>query len=147
MFLGSYTPCSFTWNVSYVTFRSQLKHHLCRVGFTDRLPLHNLMNLNSPFLSPQSTTPSLFYVCVRSVAKQCPTLCNPMDCSPPDSVHGIFQARILKCLPFPPLGDLPNPGIEPASPVSPALAGGFFTTEPPGKLHNLCSEMHSKERK
>ena len=27
----------------------------------------------------------------------CPTLCNPMDCSPPDSsVHGIFQARILE---------------------------------------------------
>ena len=33
-------------------------------------------------------------------------------------------------LPFPPPGDLPNPGIEPRSPV---LAGGFFTTEPPGK--------------
>ena len=33
-------------------------------------------------------------------------------------------------LPFPPPGDLPNPGIEPATP---ALAGGFFTTEPPGK--------------
>ena len=33
-------------------------------------------------------------------------------------------------LPFPPPGDLPDPGIEPASP---ALAGGFFTTEPPGK--------------
>ena len=32
-------------------------------------------------------------------------------------------------LPFP-LEDLPDPGIEPASP---ALAGGFFTTEPPGK--------------
>ena len=31
---------------------------------------------------------------------------------------------------FPPPGDLPNPGIEPASP---ALAGRFFTTEPPGK--------------
>ena len=70
-----------------------------------------------------------------------------MDCSPPDSVHGIFQARILECLPFPPPGDFPDQGIEPASPVSPALAGGFFTTEPPGKLHNLCSEMHSKERK
>ena len=92
MFLGSYTPCSFTWNVSYVTFRSQLKHHLCRVGFTDRLPLHNLMNLNSPFLSPQSTTPSLFYVCVRSVAKQCPTLCHSMVGSPSgSSVHGILQ--------------------------------------------------------
>ena len=33
-------------------------------------------------------------------------------------------------LPFPPLGDLPDPGIEPASF---ALAGGFFTSEPPGK--------------
>ena len=33
--------------------------------------------------------------------------------------------------PFP--GALFNPGIEPASPVSPALAGRFFTTEPPGK--------------
>ena len=31
---------------------------------------------------------------------------------------------------FPPPGDLPDPGIEPASL---ALAGGFFTTEPPGK--------------
>jgi len=34
---------------------------------------------------------------------------------------------------FPPPGDLPDPGIKPASPVSSALAGGFFTTEPPGK--------------
>ena len=33
-------------------------------------------------------------------------------------------------LPFPPLGNLPDPAMEPASP---ALAGGFFTTEPPGK--------------
>ena len=31
-------------------------------------------------------------------------------------------------LPFPPPGDLPNPGIEPTSLASPALAGGFFTT-------------------
>ena len=30
-------------------------------------------------------------------------------------------------LSLPPPGDLPNPGVEPASPVSPALAGGFFT--------------------
>ena len=32
-------------------------------------------------------------------------------------------------LPFPPPGDLPNPGIEPMSPASPALAGWFFTAE------------------
>ena len=34
--------------------------------------------------------------------------------------------------PFPPPGDLPNPGTKSASPESPALAGGFFTTVPPG---------------
>ena len=33
-------------------------------------------------------------------------------------------------LPFPSPGDLPKPGIKP---MSPALAGGFFTAEPPGK--------------
>ena len=36
-------------------------------------------------------------------------------------------------LPFPIPGDLPNPGIKPESPASSALAGRFFTTEPPGK--------------
>ena len=36
-------------------------------------------------------------------------------------------------LTFPPPGDLPNPGIKPMSPASPALAGEFFTTEPPEK--------------
>ena len=56
------------------------------------------------------------------VAQSCPTLCNPMDCSSPgSSVHGIFQARILHGLPFSAPGDLPNPGIKPVSPTSPAL--------------------------
>ena len=36
-------------------------------------------------------------------------------------------------LPFPTPGDLPYPGIEPVSLASPALAGMFFTTAPPGK--------------
>ena len=49
------------------------------------------------------------------------------------SVHGIFQARALEWLPFPPPGLLPDPGIKPESPVSPALAARFFTTAPPGK--------------
>ena len=35
-------------------------------------------------------------------------------------------------LPFPTPGDLPDPGIKPTSPVSPALASGYFTTAPPG---------------
>ena len=37
-------------------------------------------------------------------------------------------------LPFPSPGDLPDSGIEPVSLVSPALAGRFFTTVPPGAL-------------
>ena len=36
-------------------------------------------------------------VCVRSISQSCPTLCNPLDCSPSrSSVHGISQARILQ---------------------------------------------------
>ena len=38
-------------------------------------------------------------------------------------------------LPFPTPEDLPNPGIEPLSLASPALAGRFFTAAPPGKPH------------
>ena len=49
---------------------------------------------------------------------------------PGSSVHGISQAGILEWLLFPSPGDLPDPGSKP---VSPALAGGFFTTEPRGR--------------
>ena len=53
---------------------------------------------------------------------------------PPDSsVHGIFQARTLPSgLPFPPSGGLPNPGITPASPVSPALQQILYMLSPWG---------------
>ena len=65
------------------------------------------------------------------VTKLYPTLCNPWTavCQAPQSM-GFFRQEYWSGLPFPSPGDLPNPGIEPASP---ALAGGFFTTEPPGK--------------
>ena len=43
---------------------------------------------------------------------------------------GFFRKEYQIGLPFPSPGDLPNPGIKP---TSPALASGFFTTEPPGK--------------
>ena len=60
--------------------------------------------------------------------------CDLMDCSPVgSSVHGIFQARILKWVGILPPRGLPNSGIEPESPASPAVADGFFTREPPGK--------------
>ena len=44
---------------------------------------------------------------------------------------GFLRQQYWNGLPFPLLGDLPEPRIKP---VSPALAGRFFTTEPPGKL-------------
>ena len=57
-----------------------------------------------------------------------------MDCNlPGSSVHGISQARILEWVVFSfskGFPGFPNPGIKL---VSPALAGRFFTTEPPGK--------------
>ena len=49
------------------------------------------------------------------------------------SVHGILQARILEWVAISFSRDLPDPGIETVSLVSPALAGRFFITEPPGK--------------
>ena len=61
--------------------------------------------------------------------QSCMILCDPMDCSlPGSSVHGILQARYWSGLPCSSPEDLPNPGIKPATPPSPALAGGFFTT-------------------
>ena len=45
---------------------------------------------------------------------------------------GFSEQEYWSGLPCPPPGDLPDPGIEPASPESSALAGGFFTTESPG---------------
>ena len=57
-------------------------------------------------------------LCCAKMLQLCPTLCNPMDCSPPGSLfHGILHARIqpeswseLSC---PPLEDPPNPVTEP----------------------------------
>ena len=56
------------------------------------------------------------YVCVGVCGQSCPTVCSPMDCSPPgSSVHGIFQARILRGCHFLLQGLFPtqrsNPGL------------------------------------
>ena len=59
-------------------------------------------------------------------------LCSPMDCNPPgSSVHGILQAGTMDWFAMPFSRDLPHLGIEPASLISPALAGGFSTTRLP----------------
>ena len=67
-------------------------------------------------------------VCVK-LFWSCSTLCNPTDYSPlSSSVHGILQMRLLEWVAMLSSRYLPNPGIEPASLTSPALAGCFFTT-------------------
>ena len=80
---------------------------------------------------PPETITTLLINCGGSlVAQSCPTLCDPLDCSPPgSSVHGILQASILE-------GVAISFSRESSSPKDPpcvfCIAGGFFTIESPG---------------
>ena len=81
-------------------------------------------------------------LCVLSLAQLCPTLCVPMDYSPPgSSVHGIFQQEYWSGLPCPPPGDLPNPGIYSRSP---ALQADSLSSESPGKHKNTGMGSHGR---
>ena len=65
------------------------------------------------------------------ITQSCPTLCHPMDCSPPgSSVHGNLQARVVEWVAIPFSRDLPNAGTEPRSP---ALRADSSLSEPTGK--------------
>ena len=83
-----------------------------------------------PLFFPPNTNSNnivlVFWMVIGSLVvvltKSCPTLCNPMDCSLPGSSsdHGVNPTRILECVATPGVpspGDLPDPGIEPASPA------------------------------
>ena len=72
--------------------------------------------------------------------------------------YGLWPTRLLcpwdcpdqstwETCPFPLLGDLPNPGIQPVSLAFLALAGGFFTTEPPGKSPWPTYQMITRAKK
>ena len=75
----------------------------------------------SPFPSP----------CKVLVNQLCPTLCNPMDCSPPgSSVHGILQARILEWVAIHFSRGFLNPEIQTRSP---ALQADSLPSKPQGK--------------
>ena len=67
-------------------------------------------------------------------AQLCLTLYDPMDCNPLVFLRQEYWSE----LPFPFPEDLSNPGIESVSLASPALAGCFFTTEPPGKAQTIA---------
>ena len=77
-----------------------------------------MQTLNYYVVVVQSLSRAWFFATLWTVA-----------CQAPLSMW-FFREEYWSGLPFPPSGDLPNPGI---GPPSPALAGGFFTAEPPGK--------------
>ena len=68
---------------------------------------------------------------------------NPVDYQAPLSVQ-FSRQEYWSGLPFPPPGDLPHPGTEPMSLMSPALAGRFFTAEPPGKRVHTHTHTHTQ---
>ena len=96
------------------------------------------------------------------IAQSCPTLCDPMDCSlRGSSIHGIFQARVLQWVAISFSGGSSQPrdqiwvsciasrcfyclSHKPMSLAPPALAGRFFTTEPPGKPTEFQFEEDDK---
>ena len=56
-----------------------------------------------------------------------------------------FRQEYWSGLPFPPPGDLPNPGIKPTFPVSPALQAGSLSAEPLGKpIRSVCFAANGK---
>ena len=79
----------------------------------------------------------VYRYCYCLISKLCPTLCSlcpipwTVDHQVPLSI-GSSQQEYWSGLPFPSPRDLPNLGT---APTSPALASGFFTAEPPGKLN------------
>ena len=87
---------------------------------------------------------NLMYVCISCMLIQaCLILYDPMDCSiPGSSVHGISHAKILEWVAVSSSRGSSQTGIEPASPVSPALAGRFFTTEPTRKPVHVLIYMY-----
>ena len=68
-------------------------------------------------------------MCVSAkLLQSCPTLCDPMDCSPQAPPPMGFSRQDWSGLPCPPPGDLPGPGIEPVTLRPSELTGRFFTT-------------------
>ena len=99
---------------------------------------HMEKNTKVPWNLKKRTT-----TCVRTCSVMSIQLCEPMDCNPPgSSVHGISQAKILEWIAISTPGNLPDPEIEPMSLVSPALAGRFFTTVPPGKPNTYTTKAY-----
>ena len=85
--------------------------------------------------------------CVRTRSVMSDSLPPYRPYPPGSSVLGILQASILSGLPFPPPGAIPNPGMEPTSPASPAVIGKFFSAEATPKNAQTTEQLHSHASK
>ena len=131
--LISLKTCSLTYSLSWRFSLNDLKIHLLSTyhGTVEWC----LMVYFSSRIFHVIYVPDIFWNMHSMHAKSlqsCLTLCDPMDFSPPgSSVLGFSRQEYWSGMPCPPPGDLPNSGIETTSLMSPALAGGFFTTRLP----------------
>ena len=100
------------------------------------MPDHALITADVYSITPSTNKVGIYLLyftfCAAAAAellRSCPSLGYTLDCSlPGSSVRGILQAIIPEWVPCLPPGDLPKPGIGPATLTSPVLAGEFFTT-------------------
>ena len=114
--------------------RSKKKWHTSsHWGFTNSTP----SPAENPPVTPQC-------VCACSVAQACQTLCSPMNCSwPGSSVHGVLQARILEWVSIP----FSRGSFQSRDRTRDSwIAGGFFTTDPPGKPRKSSLQCLSWQR-
>ena len=135
--------CATLWTVSY---QAPLSMGFSRQEYWTGLPCPPPGDLFDPGIGPVSpAAPALaggffttsttwkahkYHESERKVAQLCPTLCDPMDSSPPgSSIHGILQARILECVAI----SFSRETSWPRDRTQVSCIVGFFTTEPPGK--------------
>ena len=113
------TTCRSSQNVFWRVTDEQPAPHVCSVC----LALH-----------PKTLFSKLLLSCYCLVAPSCPTLCDPVDSSPPgSSVHGILQARILEWVAI--SSSRGSSLLRDQTRIS-CIASRFFTAEPPGKTVN-----------
>ena len=112
-----------------LVYRGAVRWGQQRICKTDLLQWGNEISCSLPWYRLQLN------LGMSSVTQSCPTLCYPMDCSPPgSSVHGISQARILEWVAI--FSYSRSFLLKPESLASPALVDAFFTTETPEKPFN-----------
>ena len=141
-------------NINYNIYWKDVQTPICTVAWFIIFIISRYRN-NVNAHEWMKTTLSLFpymCVCVCLCARTC-VLCHVwLFMTPWTAVHQaplsmeFSRQEYWSGLPFPTPGDLSDPGIEPMSPVSPVMADGFFTTEPPGKPHTH-THTHTHTRK